>query len=214
MTDVKLICFDLGRVLLRLCDGWQHALEQAGHGGLTLAELDAGARAVIGEAVCRLEVNDHDLASFAAACAPVLGVAPPVVEAITSAYILGPYPGALELLDALAASGVQTACLSNTNAHHWDLVADPTAAQHLPLDRLTFRFASHLIGARKPDEAAYAAVEAETGVPPSDIVFFDDLAGNVTAAERRGWRAHHVAHPGDPIAQIRERLRAYGLALP
>ena len=28
--DIRLICFDLGRVLIRLCDGWHHACEVAG----------------------------------------------------------------------------------------------------------------------------------------------------------------------------------------
>ena len=58
--------------------------------------------------------------------------------------------------------------------------------------RLTHRFASHLCGLCKPDAAIFEHVERTTGVPPSQILFFDDLAENVDAAKSRGWRGYVI----------------------
>lgn len=88
---------------------------------------------------------------------------------------------------------------------------DRGGSNYLPLDRLTYRFASHLVGAVKPDDAIYAHVERVTGVAPGSIVFFDDLEANVAAAARRGWRAHQVRVDADPIAQVRLHLRDHGI---
>lgn len=79
------------------------------------------------------------------------------------------------------------------------------------LDRLTYRFASHLAGMRKPEDRIYAHVESETRVSGERIVFFDDIMENVEAAQRRGWQAIVIAQDGDPIAQAREHLMRLGV---
>ena len=81
----------------------------------------------------------------------------------------------------------------------------------MPLEKLDHRFASHLIGLRKPDDRIYAHVEQATGATPGRIVFFDDVEENVAAAARRGWRAHRISIDSDPIAQVRQHLRAAGV---
>jgi FMN phosphatase YigB (HAD superfamily) len=82
------------------------------------------------------------------------------------------------------------------------------------MDRLTHHFASHLMQARKPDEAIYAQVEREVGLPPDQILFFDDLPENIEAAHRRGWNAQWIDPAvDDPIFQIRSTLRRYRIIL-
>ena len=50
-------------------------------------------------------------------------------------------------------------------------------------------FFSYDVGTRKPDEAFYAAVASRLGHPGAELLFFDDLAGNVEAARQAGWQA-------------------------
>jgi glucose-1-phosphatase len=204
-TDVQLVCFDLGGVLLRICDGWQHACTVAGV-SIARRKLDTAARGPLADLIANSDLGRLDLDAFARAAGPLLGVDPADVVAVSNAYLLGAYPGADDLLDELANAGIPTACLSNTNESHWRMINDPRHPASLPLHRLTHRFASHLIGARKPDEAIYAHVERATGVPGRGIVFFDDLPPNVEAAWQRGWRAVRVDPAADPVERIRDHL--------
>ena len=212
MRPSPLVCFDLGRVLIRICSDWRHACECAGVAPPPAAVPEGAARAALDEAVCASEVGAIDLAEFAAVAARALGIPVESAVAASSAYTRGPYPGAADLLDELAAAGVATACLSNTNANHWRILTDPADPHARVTDRLTHRFASHLVGARKPADAIYAHVERAVGVPGDAIVFFDDLRENVAAAARRGWRAHWVdPSPDEPVGQVRRALREHGI---
>lgn len=42
---------------------------------------------------------------------------------------------------------------------------------------------------RKPEDGFYRQAAAEVGAAPEDIGFIDDVADNVLAARRAGWRA-------------------------
>ena len=54
------------------------------------------------------------------------------------------------------------------------------------LDRLFF---SCEIGAAKPDEKFYRAIEESLGLSGPEILFWDDTPSHVDAAKKRGWRA-------------------------
>jgi FMN phosphatase YigB (HAD superfamily) len=206
----SLVVFDLGRVLMRICDGWQHACVQAGV-PVPEAEMSDPAKAALHDAVVRSEVGELDLAGFCECAAPHLGLSAEHVRRISDVYLVGPYPGATELIDALNAAGVQTACLSNTNVNHWRIMNDPSHGCFLPLGRLTHRFASQLIGLRKPDPRIYEHVERTARVEPRRIQFFDDLPENIVVAQQRGWNAQQIGVDADPIAQARQNLRACGI---
>ena len=206
---VSLVVFDLGRVLIRLCDGWQHACELAG------VKLPPGVLAVSDAERSRIEqlsglvdTGAIDLATYAREIASLRGLLPDDILAIQDIFLRGPYPGAIELLDELHAAGIQTACLSNTHDYHWRQMLDPAGSNFLPIERMTYRFASHLVRTRKPLDAIYEHVERTTGLPPQSILFFDDLEANVAAAARRGWQVHRVTPCDDPIRAIRQRLRS------
>ena len=209
---VELVVFDIGRVLLRICDDWQHACRVAG------VEVPAGAAngppAQVDELIRLYDTGRVDLDTFANQVAALGGFRAADVVRLQSCYLLGAYPGVPELLDDLARAGVRTACLSNTSDHHWRMMQDRSGPNYLPLDRLDYRFASHLVRLRKPDAEIYAHVERETGVTPGGTVFFDDVEENVDAARRRGWRAHRIdPTPDDPLPQVRSYLSRLGLAL-
>jgi putative hydrolase of the HAD superfamily len=206
---VRLVCFDLGRVLLRICDGWEHACRVA---GLPVkGDLDAEQKRQLEAISVRSDLGEIDADQFATLAAPVLSLAPQQVQKLSDHYLLRPYPGIAALLDDLRAAGVKTACLSNTNVNHWRLVNDPSAACFLPLGRLDYRFASFLIRARKPQPAIYAHAEHVSGLLGSQIAFYDDVQENIDAATTRGWRGSRIDPTGDPMAQARAHLSSLGV---
>jgi putative hydrolase of the HAD superfamily len=209
-SEIRLIVFDLGRVLVRICDGWQHACDMAGlpHRMPPREKLFTGP---LHEALCDMETGRMDTAEFCRRAARYLGIAPADIQKILDIYLIEAYPGAGELLDELNETGLVTACLSNTNHEHWLQMFDPSDRAALPMHRIRHHFASHLLGLRKPDEAIYAHVERQTGFVPAQIVFFDDMLENVQGAQRRGWKAHQIARERDPIGQIRSHLSAYSV---
>ena len=201
----RLVVFDLGRVLVRICDGWQHAFERAGV-SLPHDVLDASTRARLLDGVKRIEVGETPVSAFCEEVAGHLNLSCEVVTKMWQGYTLGPFEGADQLLADLASAGVTTACLSNTNAEHWRVLTDPADPQGRVINRLHHHFASHLVRARKPDPQIYAHVERTTGFGPSQITFFDDLAENIEAARQRGWRSHLIERCENPIPTIRKYL--------
>ncbi|MCE9590319.1 MAG: HAD-IA family hydrolase [Planctomycetes bacterium] len=207
---IDLVVFDLGRVMIRLCDGWKHACERAGvpyRPGLDTHER----RDQLLHLMFLNETGKLDHADWSRATAELVGMQPGHVSAILDAWLDGPFPGWDGLLDRIEQAGIRTACLSNTNGVHWEMMTRGDGPHRLPLHRLNYQFASHIIGAHKPDPAIYRHVEEATGVTPSAILFFDDVAANVEGARRRGWEGQTIEHPGDPVAQITESLRQYGV---
>jgi putative hydrolase of the HAD superfamily len=203
-----LVVFDLGRVLIRICDGWQHAFERAGL-AIPSARLNDDARKHLFQGVARIEVGEGQVADFCREVATFLHLPCEDVTRMWEGYMLGPFPGAADLIADLHATGAATACLSNTNAEHWRVLIDENDPHGQALSALQHRFASHLVRARKPDAAIYAHLERETGFDPARIIFFDDMAENVEAANRRGWSAHLVARCENPIPMIRQTLREH-----
>jgi FMN phosphatase YigB (HAD superfamily) len=209
---IELVCFDLGRVLIRICNNWREA---CGLAGIPIPHdrpyVDDAAAGRDHEAIVLLDTGKIDLAEFACRVGPTRGISPDDVVRAYDIFLREPYPGAVELVEELVAAGVATACLSNTSDGHWRQICDRGHVSSFPVDRFTWRFASHLIGACKPADAIYEHVERTSGLPPSGIVFFDDLEENVNAAQKRGWHGHHIAIDADPIAQARAHLRDHGV---
>jgi HAD superfamily hydrolase (TIGR01509 family) len=210
VTAVGLVCFDLGGVLIRLCTGWDDACALAG----VAAPACVREEAVLGEMrriVVRSETGLIDPQEFAREMAVVTGLTSAEIMAICNAWIRGPYPGIVQLLETLERLAVATACLSNTNSHHWKMMATPGEANYLPLEKLTYRFASQLVGMVKPDAAIYRHVERVTGVAAGEILFFDDSQENVDGAARCGWNAVKIDRDDNPVGQMTEQLRRYGV---
>lgn len=205
LDNTKLVIFDLGRVLVHLCDSWQHACEVAGI-EVPTGEFDSTRNARLLDVVSRSEIGAIDLATFCNEAAPFLRLTPDEVRAISDSYLLGCYPGVNDLLDDIHAVGLKTACLSNTNANHWRMMTDPTHANAIPTNKLDYLFASQLMGARKPDDAIYEHVERVTELHGDAIAFFDDLQPNIDAALKRGWNAILIEMNGDPVQQVRKQL--------
>ena len=123
---------------------------------------------------------------------------------VHNGILRGEYAGATELVQDIHARGWQSACLSNTNAIHWEVLTDP--AYFPAVAALNHKLASHLLNLEKPSPAIYRHFEEATASDPTEIVFFDDLPANVEAARACGWSAHLIDHDGDTVAQMRAAL--------
>jgi putative hydrolase of the HAD superfamily len=196
----------LGGVLVEINHTWKGAL------------LDAGLSDIAGKHDCPLTdfelFNSYQKGSVSFEgylnhlCARFGGIESSQAESVHNAILRSTYPGIPELIDEIKAQGIQTGCLSNTNAPHWE------AMMHAPrlavVSKLDFPIASHLIGAEKPDEKMYRAFENASGAKPNEIVYFDDGQQNVRAAEKLGWNAFVVGPAGDPAHQMRRTLIKFG----
>lgn len=203
---IRLVCFDLGGVLVQIAHTWEEAAALAGYplasaprSLISLPEMDpyqAGA----------ITADDYLLSVQRYLGLPSLDAALSVHDFILKA----PYPGTLELIRLLHANRVATACLSNTNALHWKEMVE---GERFPnVKELQFRVASHELGLNKPDPAFYAAFEKRTGITGASIVYFDDTAGHVEGALACGWNAFLIDPAGDTSSQMRSVLLTFGLA--
>uniref|UniRef100_UPI0025CBF37A HAD family hydrolase n=1 Tax=Sphingomonas sp. TaxID=28214 RepID=UPI0025CBF37A len=114
-----------------------------------------------------------------------------------SSFPKGPYPGVEPLLAELRKS-YTVAFLSNCNDLHW--------AKLLPvLGWAHHAFSSHIMQAVKPDTASFQFVAKELNVSFNEIVFFDDSATNVRAANALGIPAHRTDGFAE-LATVLERL--------
>lgn len=100
--------------------------------------------------------------------------------------IPGPVEGSHELVERLAARGVPLFALSNFGAEFW--------AMFRPTAPIFGQFATCVISGEekcaKPDPAIYAVLEGRAALAGGDLLFVDDRADNIAAAQARGWRGH------------------------
>lgn len=203
-SRLRVVCFDLGGVVIRICRSFDEAVLAA---GVPLRhdahDADAFRRAhalIEAHQLGRLAAADfHRLLSEAFDARYSASEIARVHAAITREE----YEGMLEAIHEIRGLGFVTACLSNTNDAHWALL-EPLPA----LQALHHRFASHLWGLAKPNVGIYRRFESELGVRGDEILFFDDMPENVDAARSLGWDGVHIDHAGDTAAQVLESLRA------
>lgn len=178
----KVIMFDLGGVLV----------ENAGGAGLAamlpapLEPAELWQKWLASPAVRRFERGLIPGEEFARAFVDEwqLGVEPAAFLEAFAAWPRGLYRGAEALLRELRGRH-HLACLSNTNALHWQRLP-----QLPPL--LDSCFLSHQTGFVKPDREAFEHALQQLGAEPPDVYYFDDLLPNVSIAREMGIKAFHV----------------------
>lgn len=209
-APIELVCFDLGGVLIRLRPSWADGCAAVGVPFPAELLLDERTRRGWDELIAAHQTGRMTGSTYAERLSRLLGgrVDPAQILAVHDAWLVGEYAGVGELIDRLHGIGLRTACLSNTNPEHWIRRAEFPAVM-----RLQHQFASHELGVRKPDRAAYRAVESALDVRGERILFFDDRPENIAAARDLGWRTAAI-DPGEPTAaQIQAALEAHGAAL-
>ncbi len=116
-----------------------------------------------------------------------------------NAIFVGEITATRRLIEA-ARTRLPCYAFTNTNASHlacWTRLFPGVVAA---FDEI---FASHQIGLRKPEHAAFEHICLATGIAAENFVFFDDLPENVQAASRAGLQAVLVRSPGDVAHALR-----------
>ena len=214
--EIRLVCFDWGGVIVRICRSWAQGCEAAGlpvrDGSAEPAHVERR-----GHIVRRFQNGLLSSEAFIRELArSTLGLYTTAeVRAIHNAWLLEEYAGVGGIVRELnETEGLATALLSNTNEMHFARQHpgdDGRPADFPTASRLDHHFASHLLGVSKPSPEIYHAVERATGRSPGEILFFDDTEDNITAARRLGWRAELIDHTGDVASQLRRCLGAHGV---
>ena len=118
-------------------------------------------------------------------------------------WLVGPLPGAEDLVAQTRAAGLPVAVLSNTNKVHWE-----AGAGRWPLVSMFDRaFLSFEIGMVKPDPEIFERVVEDLGVDPDQVLFLDDNRINVDAARAAGLRAERVVG----VSEARQALAGAGV---
>jgi putative hydrolase of the HAD superfamily len=199
---MKIICFDVGGVMVKISQSWQEAVNRANLESPISHEETLLLPAC--EPMNEYQSGKIGYPEYLTRLGEFLNVSPETAEIVHQSILQYEYPGIPELVLELKAAGYHTAILSNTNAPHWDDLLNPS--KFPTVASIDAPHASHLLGLGKPDPAIYAAFNRETGSEPGDVVFFDDSQTNVDAANAFGWIAHRIDPWGDPVAQMRQFL--------
>ena len=197
-SPIRLVCFDLGGVVIRICRSWDEACAAAGI-PVRDTELWQRTRPDHLRVVAEFQTGRIDAPTFAARLSKqVAGLySPAEILGVHHAWLLDEYTGMAELIDRVHDAGLDTAALSNTSHDHWDrLVGYPAVT------RLHHLLASHLLGLHKPDPMIFRRLEEQLSYRGQEIIFFDDTQENVLAADGVGWRAHLIDPEADTAQQI------------
>jgi FMN phosphatase YigB (HAD superfamily) len=214
----RIICFDLGGVIVRICRSWGEACARAGIEERSPERFNqphlARARKDLVE---RYQTGAMDCGAFFDAVAGATDglYSPRDVRRVHDAWIIEDYAGVQTLIERInALPHVTSACLSNTNHAHWAgmLGLSGGAGHRSPsVERLEIKGASQLLKTAKPGTMIYQRAEELFRAKGTEIVFFDDLEENIAAARGMGWYAHRIDHEGDTAGQITAALRGHGI---
>ncbi len=203
-TSVSAVVFDFAGVLF----GWQPAalLKQV----LPAHATDDASAALWAERIFQRYEGDWaefdrgvlGVAEIAERIAARTGLALPSARAVVDAVpgAMQPMAGTVALLHRLHAAGVPLFYLSNMPAAY---------ALQLEAHGFIGCFGDGVISARvravKPERAIFDLAAARFGVPPGDLLFFDDVQANVDAACAAGWQALLFTGAEDAQAALAER---------
>ncbi len=203
--DLKLAVFDIGGVVIEICHTWTQAREVAGFSGPE-PKLDRLSHSPFLDAY---QQSDLTLDEYCQALAENIGVTPDQALEVHKGILRREYEGLLEIITALKARGIRTACLSNTAEIHWQ---EMHRAERFPAFQLfDVKMASHREKINKPDPAIFYRMEEKAAVAGGQILFFEDTVRNVEGAKAVGWNVRQIDPTMNPAAQIKEELRVCGL---
>jgi putative hydrolase of the HAD superfamily len=198
MSVPSVVVFDLGKVLVDFDYGIA-AAKIARCGKVTPQEvrhvMEHGP--LLGRFESGLMTNEEFAAEVCASC----GFSGTVDEFYDSfADIFVEIKPMIALQAALRADRIPTCIFSNTNG-----IAIGHIRRRFPFfSRFDSYILSYEVGAMKPEEKIYAAVERATGHAGEAIVYLDDRAENVQGGLARGWRALLHETPEKTIPALRQ----------
>jgi putative hydrolase of the HAD superfamily len=205
---VRLVCVDLGGVIVRIRRTLAESLHAVGVPGYALEEITDDEMRVYRDASSRHQRGELSFDAWLESAHGTLGarIDRATIARAHDAVLVGEYPGVARTLGAIRQAGTATACLSNTNDRHWQALVELPAMREID-----HRHASHLLGEEKPDEAIFRAFENATGFRGGEILFLDDIESHCSAARAVGWNAVRIDHERDTASQLLAAARAHGV---
>ena len=204
---MKVVCFDLGGVLVRISRSWQEACERAGIDP-ALADLASINMLKASGNAARFQRGEIEFEEFIAGQVEQLEcrVNETDLKRIHANWLVEGVSEMTSVIERINQAGLVTASLSNTDPEHWKTLRDMDVVKALAIQGLSFE-----MGLLKPDPEIYHEAEVRFDACGSSILFFDDLPENVRAAEQCGWNAVQV-DPMEPAApQVDRGLAAFGI---
>jgi HAD superfamily hydrolase (TIGR01509 family) len=199
----RMICFDLGGVLIHITHRWHEAAQ---HAGVSISEaVPIDADLIDAPMFLPYQSGLVGDAEYLDSLGLYLGeVGREAAARVHNHIMLWQHEQVEDLVRTIQENGVKAGCLSNTNELHWE---EMLLSDRFPvIPRLDLRMASHILKVQKPDTAAYREFERESGSAGHEIVFFDDNQSNLDASAQHGWQTWKI-NPNLPTAdQIRAGL--------
>jgi epoxide hydrolase-like predicted phosphatase len=180
MSDIKVILFDLGRVLMHIdFDAFPNGL------GLTTREQRAPYDALLKPIVRLYEEGKMETEEFLDALYAIFDCRFPREQILESFndIIVEDNQEIISFVNSVR-SKYRLAVLSNTCECHWRKVEQISSIIKI----FPSRFTSFDLGVMKPDPAIYHAVCTALNIKPEHILFIDDLTENVDGAKNSGMR--------------------------
>jgi len=115
---------------------------------------------------------------------------------------IGPYPGAMELLDRLT-QRYTLACLTNNNELHWNALNAMCGIER----KFKKCYVSYLLGCKKPAPQIFSHVLADCGIAADRILFFDDNPECIEGARQAGIKGYCVRE----MEELLHRLNDLGM---
>ncbi len=206
-SPIKVICFDIGGVLAHVNLTWAGAMRSAGLEP-TVAE---GGRLEDCHAFIDFQNGLIPLEKYLLDLAEYLQIEPRLGLEVHDGILDRPTEGTLEIVNSLIEYGLKTACLSNTNQPHWEVLTDPIRFPNIA--RLQLKRASQIYGVSKPDHKIYRLFESDAEAEPHQILFFEDNYANYQAALDCGWHCALIDPRAPQDKQIVNSLSKFGIAL-
>jgi len=113
-----------------------------------------------------------------------------------------PRPAMLSAIATLREAGFRVGALTNNWAHAED--AERSDGTRALRDRFDVFIESSVEGLRKPDPNIYKLACKRLKVAPAEVIFLDDIGGNLKPAQAMGMATIKVDEPGAALAALSE----------
>lgn len=204
-TPPTTVVFDIGGVMAEICHTWEDAARCA---DVSCSKLSGSTHLSAFEGFDSYQAGVLALDEYLAKLSEYAGCAAGDALRLHNGILVAEYPGILDLVEELQSVGLNTGCLSNTNAPHWDLL---NSDLYPAIESLTLKYTSHMAGVNKPSAKIFGLFSNAFDLLPGSIAFFDDAQPNVDAAQSCGWRACWIDSTKSTPDQLRAYLRGLGV---
>jgi putative hydrolase of the HAD superfamily len=115
----------------------------------------------------------------------------------------GPRPAMLAAIAQLREAGLKVGALTNNWAHAEDAKdAERDDGTRALRDRFDVFIESSVEGLRKPDPAIYRLACARLDAAPEEMIFLDDIGGNLKPAQAMGMATIKVDEPAQALSEL------------